>query len=77
MEKEEKYREVLSTIEQLHPGKLRLGVVEVSALTGDAPGTIYNRISKSAVNPYPIRFDRAGGRPRALIHDVALFLAGM
>ena len=66
-------REILESLERAYPGKLRLSVGEVANIFGSAKGTIYNQLSAGTC---PIRFSRNGGRPRALIHDVAAYLAG-
>lgn len=68
----DRYQEVLATIERQYPGRIRLNVAQVAALTGIAKRTLYNRLS---LGTFPVRFSRGAGHPTALVHDVARFVA--
>ena len=73
MTSDQRFQEILETLERQYPGQLLLSVAELSRASGRPKGTLYNRISQDTLE---IPFRRIGGKPKFRIHDVARYLAG-
>jgi predicted DNA-binding transcriptional regulator AlpA len=54
-----------------------LTVEETARRLGISPKTIYNRISRKAEKPFPIRFKRFMGKPLFYNRDVEAFIHGL
>ncbi len=64
--------EILDFLKEAYPGKILFSIDEVARIRGVARGTQYNQLSSGTS---PVRFSKKGGKPKALIFDVAKGLA--
>ena len=72
---EDRFNEILASLERRYPGRIYLKVEEVARARGEAIGTVYNKISGHNKHTLGIRCVRIGNRPKFRIHDVARSLA--
>lgn len=66
--------EILDFLKERYGGRLLLSVSETGNVLGLAPQSIYNRISKAAKKPFPIKVVRMGG-PKFNVHDIARYIS--
>jgi len=64
--------EILKLLKEQFPDKILLSIPEVAHVLRKSPGTIYNLISSGNC---PVRFSRKGGKPLALLSDLAHAIA--
>jgi hypothetical protein len=76
---DERYQEILATLERAFPGQVFLKVKEFSKVSSVACGTIYNELSKAKhdgrVPMFPLV--RLRGKWLVRVHDAARYLAGI
>lgn len=72
--KEDEYKEALQALREMFPGQLFLGPEDMAKALGLATRTIYNKMSQKT---FPIPTNRAHGRVKAKIHDVARHYAAL
>jgi hypothetical protein len=70
-----RYEETLAALKEMFPGRLLLGPEEIGrALGGLAKQTIYNKVSNGS---FPVKTNKAHGRLKCKIHDLARHIAAM
>ncbi len=74
---EERYQEILATLERAYPGQVFLKIKEFSKASNMAPGTIYNELSKAKHEGREPEFPlvRLRGKWLVRVHDAARYLA--
>lgn len=76
---EERYQEILGTLERAFPGQVFLKIKEFSKASNVACGTIYNELSKAKhegrAPAFPLT--RLRGKWLVRVHDAARYMAGL
>lgn len=74
---ENRFEEVLRTLERQFPGKILLHVEDTARALGCSTRTIYNGTGRRAQKKFPIKPVRTGRGLRFCIHDIARYVAGL
>ncbi|MFC1532890.1 hypothetical protein ACFL7M_05955 [Thermodesulfobacteriota bacterium] len=77
MTADQRYKEILETLEKRYPGQIFISVSQLAKAADMAPGTVYNGISRRSKKRLNIPVSRIGNKPKFRVHDVARFMAGL